>query len=211
MVSCDSSGTVSMFISKMIPIKKDPGRFIAFGRVFSGTLRRGQDLTILGVDGGGGRKKVQGIQLMMGSKAESLSECPAGNVCGVMGIDRCLTKSGTLSDSAQCFPFKTMTFSVSPVVKVAVNVIDSRNLPKLIEGLKRLSKYDGIVQIERNKQGQHVVAEWVNCIWKHVSTLCAMTLCKMFPFRRELRSCRSVRALVVHRDRLRFPMAFCHR
>lgn len=176
MVACDSSGTLSMYISKMIPIKKDPGRFIAFGRVFSGTLRRGQDLTILGVDGGGGRKKVQGIQMMMGSKAESLSECPAGNVCGVMGIDRCLTKSGTLSDSAECFPFKTMKFSVSPVVKVAVKAVDSRNLAKLIEGLKRLSTYDGIVQIERNKQGQHVVAGAGEL---HLET-CLKTLCEDF-------------------------------
>jgi len=163
MIRCDSSGTLSMYISKMIPIKKDPGRFIAFGRVFSGTIRRGQELCISGGSAGGSvggqsRKKVQGILMMMGSKVEAVTECRAGSVCGVMGIDRYLTKSGTLSDSAQCFPFKSMSFSVSPVVKVAVNVIDSRNLPKLIEGLKRLAKYDGIVQIERNKQGQHVVA-----------------------------------------------------
>jgi len=164
MMHCDPNGTLSMYISKMIPIKKDPGRFIAFGRVFSGTIKRGQDLSILGSDSVGGsndgmkKRKVQGIVMMMGSKVESLSECRAGNVCGVMGIDRYLTKSGTLSDSAQCFPFKSMSFSVSPVVKVAVNVVDSRNLAKLIEGLRRLTKYDGIVQVERNKQGQHIVA-----------------------------------------------------
>jgi len=51
-----------------------------------------------------------------------------------------------------------MSFSVSPVVKVAVNVVESKNLGKLIEGLRRLSKYDGIVQVERNKHGQHIVA-----------------------------------------------------
>jgi len=104
------------------------------------------------------RKKVQGIQIMMGSKTETLNECGAGNVCGVMGIDRYLTKSGTLCDSLEMFPFKTMKFSVSPVVNCAVNVVDSKDLKKLVQGLQRLSKYDNIVQIKQNKQGQQIVA-----------------------------------------------------
>jgi len=51
-----------------------------------------------------------------------------------------------------------MKFSVSPVVNVAVNVVDSKHLKKLVEGLQRLSKYDNIVQIKQNKQGQQIVA-----------------------------------------------------
>jgi len=94
----------------------------------------------------------------MGNKPETLSECPAGNVCGLMGIDKYLTKSGTLADSEQVFPFKTMKFSVSPVVQCAVNVVDSKNLKKLVEGLNRLSKYDNIISITQNKQGQQIVA-----------------------------------------------------
>jgi len=156
MIRCDAAGTLSVYISKMIPVPKDPGRFIAFGRVFSGKIQRGQELTIL--NGRGAKRKVQGILLMMGAKPQALTECPAGNVCGVLGIDRYLTKSGTLSDSAECFPFKAMTFSVSPVVKVAVKAVDQKNLQKLVEGLKRLSQFDQIVQITRNKQGQHLVA-----------------------------------------------------
>ncbi len=89
-------------VSKMIPIKKDPGRFIAFGRVFSGTIKCGQELRILaGNNNGITKKKVQGIIMMMGNKMEQLSECSAGNVCGLMGIDKYLTKSGTLCDSAE--------------------------------------------------------------------------------------------------------------
>eukprot|EP01084_Bolivina_argentea_P238215 400215_1 len=160
MLSCNPDGSLSMYVSKMIPIKKDPGRFIAFGRVFSGTVRRGQELGILGGTNNGGKtkKKVQGIMMMMGAKSQQLSTCPAGNVCGIMGIDRYLTKSGTLCDSHEVFPFKSMQFSVSPVVNVAVNVLDCKNLKKLVDGLQRLSKYDNIVQIKQNKQGQQIVA-----------------------------------------------------
>ena len=75
-----------------------------------------------------------------------------------MGIDKYLTKSGTLADSEHVFPFKTMKFSVSPVVQCAVNVENSKNLKKLVEGLNRLAKYDNIIQITQNKQGQQIVA-----------------------------------------------------
>ena len=44
-----------------------------------------------------------------------------GNVCGLVGIDQFLLKSGTLSDSADFEPFHTMKFSVAAVVQVAVN------------------------------------------------------------------------------------------
>jgi len=161
MITCNPNGTLSMYISKMVAVKKDPGRFIAFGRVFSGTVKKGQELRILGgqqYNANVTKKKVQGIICMMGHKEERLTQCPAGNICGLMGIDRYLTKSGTLCDSAQTFPFKTMKFSVSPVVNVAVNVVDSKNLKKLVEGLTRLSKYDNIIQITQNKQGQQIVA-----------------------------------------------------
>eukprot|EP01084_Bolivina_argentea_P250973 420730_1 len=91
MILCNPNGKLSMYVSKMIPIKKDPGRFIAFGRVFSGTIKRGQELRILGPNDDEKtqktKKKVQGIIMMMGNKAEQLSECSAGNICGLMGID----------------------------------------------------------------------------------------------------------------------------
>jgi elongation factor 2 len=45
---CNADGALSMYVSKMIPNEKDPGRFVAFGRVFSGTVKRGQELRILG-------------------------------------------------------------------------------------------------------------------------------------------------------------------
>jgi len=160
MMACDPKGTLSMYVSKMIPIAKDPGRFIAFGRVFSGTVRRGQELRILGPGdkGKAGLKKVQGIRLMMGAKEQSLSACTAGNVCGLLGIDKALHKSGSLGDDERVFPFRTMQFSVSPVVKVAVQPVQPNQLNKLLDGLRRLEQYDQIVRVRSTPQQQLVVA-----------------------------------------------------
>ena len=40
-----------------------------------------------------------------------------------------------------------MKFSVSPVVRVAVEPKNPAELPKLVEGLKRLAKSDPMVQV----------------------------------------------------------------
>jgi elongation factor 2 len=53
---------------------------------------------------------------------------------------------------------KTMKFAVSPVVRVAVNVKNSADLPKLVEGLKKLSKSDPMVRCETTEAGEHIIA-----------------------------------------------------
>ena len=161
--NCDAKGPMSMYVSKMVPTA-DKGRFIAFGRVFSGTIKTGQEIRILGPDFVMGKKKdlyikkVQRTLLMMGRYVEQISDCPAGNVCGLVGIDQFLLKSGTLPTSETMHPFHTMKFSVAAVVSIAVEPKNAADLPKLVEGLKRLSKSDPLVRISMSKSGQHIIA-----------------------------------------------------
>jgi len=51
-----------------------------------------------------------------------------------------------------------MKFSVSPVVRVAVEPKHANDLPKLVEGLKRLSKSDPMVQCTFDESGEHIIA-----------------------------------------------------
>ena len=48
-----------------------------------------------------------------------------------------------------------MKFSVSPVVRVAVEAKNPSDLPKLVEGLKRLAKSDPMVQCTIEESGEH--------------------------------------------------------
>jgi len=61
----------------------------------------------------------------------------------------------TLEDSHN---IADMKYSVSPVVKVAVKVKDGKELPKLVEGLKKLSKSDPLVVCTTEESGEHVIA-----------------------------------------------------
>jgi elongation factor 2 len=95
---------------------------------------------------------------MMGRKIEPIESVPVGNTCAIVGIDQFLVKSGTLTTEEDSYPIITMKFSVSPVVRVAVEVKNPADLPKLVEGLKRLSKSDPLVQCSIEESGEHIVA-----------------------------------------------------
>jgi len=69
-----------------------------------------------------------------------------------------LLKSGTITTCETACCIKTMKFQVSPVVRVAVNVKNSADLPKLVEGLKKLSKSDPMVRCETTEAGEHIIA-----------------------------------------------------
>ncbi|KAG0262634.1 Elongation factor 2 [Mortierella polycephala] len=161
--ACDPNGPLMLYISKMVPTS-DKGRFYAFGRVFSGTVRAGLKVRIQGPNYTPGSKtdlfvkSVQRIVLMMGRYVEPIEDCPAGNIVGLIGVDQFLLKSGTITTSDTAYNLKVMKFSVSPVVQVAVECKNAADLPKLVEGLKRLSKSDPCVLCFTSDTGEHIVA-----------------------------------------------------
>ncbi|CUS21849.1 LAQU0S04e02212g1_1 [Lachancea quebecensis] len=161
--NCDPTSDLMLYVSKMVPTS-DKGRFYAFGRVFAGTVKSGQKIRIQGPNYVPGKKDdlflkaVQRVVLMMGRFVEPIDDCPAGNIVGLVGIDQFLLKTGTLTTYESAHNMKVMKFSVSPVVQVAVEVKNANDLPKLVEGLKRLSKSDPCVLCYMSESGEHIVA-----------------------------------------------------
>ncbi|XP_037625465.1 elongation factor 2-like [Sebastes umbrosus] len=161
--NCDSKAPLMVYISKMVPTT-DKGRFYAFGRVFSGTVSTGLKVRIMGPNFVPGKKDdlflkpIQRTILMMGRYVEPIEDVPCGNIVGLVGVDQYLIKTGTITTYEQAHNMKVMKFSVSPVVRVAVEVKNPADLPKLVEGLKRLCKSDPMVQCIIEESGEHIVA-----------------------------------------------------
>merc|ERR1711893_380402 len=161
--NCDPEGPLMMYVSKMVPTS-DKGRFYAFGRVFSGKVATGQKCRIMGPNYIPGKKEdlyeksIQRTILMMGGRVEAIEDVPAGNICGLVGVDQFLVKTGTLTTLKEAHNMKVMKFSVSPVVRVAVEPKNPADLPKLVEGLKRLAKSDPMVQCIIEESGEHIIA-----------------------------------------------------
>ncbi|KAJ1491028.1 translation protein, partial [Baffinella frigidus] len=90
---CDPQSPLILYISRMVP-SADKGRFIAWGRVFSGSMKARARARIMGPNyrHGGSEdlqlKIVPRVVLLVGRRQESVESVPAGNVCGLTGIDQ---------------------------------------------------------------------------------------------------------------------------
>uniref|UniRef100_A0A8C9VWW2 Elongation factor 2 n=1 Tax=Scleropages formosus TaxID=113540 RepID=A0A8C9VWW2_SCLFO len=161
--NCDPKAPLMMYISKMVPTS-DKGRFYAFGRVFSGCVSTGLKVRIMGPNYTPGKKEdlylkpIQRTILMMGRYVEPIEDVPCGNIVGLVGVDQFLIKTGTITTYEHAHNMRVMKFSVSPVVRVAVEAKNPADLPKLVEGLKRLAKSDPMVQCIIEESGEHIIA-----------------------------------------------------
>lgn len=161
---CDINGPLMMYISKMIP-SSDSGKFYAFGRVFSGKAASGQKVRMLGPNYKPGSNvdvfhgNINRTVIMMGKKTEFVPDIPCGNTGALIGIDKYLAKNGTVTDSETSQNIRTMKFSVSPVVRIALQPKNPMDLPKLVEGMRKLAKTDQLVVCSCDEQtGQNIIA-----------------------------------------------------
>jgi elongation factor 2 len=167
--NCDPNGPIVFFASLMIPAGKlSEGKFYAFGRIFSGTIKPGDKLTILGENYEHGHthdihlnKKVSQVIKMVGAKGYSLESASAGQLIALSDVDKYVVKSGTVTSHQNIetlYPMKTVKFVVSPVVRAAVRAKNAADIPKLVEGIRKLAKSDPIIQCISSDTGEHIIA-----------------------------------------------------
>lgn len=101
---------------------------------------------------------------MMGRYVEPIEDVPCGNIVGLVGVDQFLVKTGTITTFEHAHNMRVMKFSVSPVVRVAVEAKNPADLPKLVEGLKRLAKSDPMVQVSASRAATSSAAK----VWSSV-------------------------------------------
>ena len=82
---------------------------------------------------------------MMGKTVETIKDVPCGNTVGIGWLDNCIHKTATLTNHPEAYPIRSMKYSVSPVVRVAVSPVNPSDLPKLVQGLQKLSNSDPLV------------------------------------------------------------------
>nr|GEX34756.1 elongation factor 2 [Tanacetum cinerariifolium] len=78
----------------------------------------------------------------MGKKQETVEDVPCGNTVALVGLDQFITKNATLTSEKEvdAHPIRAMKFSVSPVVRVAVQCKVAADLPKLLFRLSLAGK-----------------------------------------------------------------------
>jgi elongation factor 2 len=153
MAACDPKGPVAFMISK---VKIDPhAGEVATGRLFSGTLTRGLELYISGVVA---TNRIQQTGIVMGAERVEVETIPAGNIAAVTGLRDAIVGS-TVSSEEGMAPFELIKHVSEPVMTVAVEAKNTRDLPKLVEVLRQVAKEDPTLQITINEEtGEHLMA-----------------------------------------------------
>eukprot|EP00823_Brevimastigomonas_motovehiculus_P003090 TRINITY_DN1841_c0_g5_i1.p1 TRINITY_DN1841_c0_g5~~TRINITY_DN1841_c0_g5_i1.p1 ORF type:complete len:1015 (+),score=199.04 TRINITY_DN1841_c0_g5_i1:69-3113(+) len=167
MLSCDPKGPCMMNITKLYP-RPDASAFDAFGRVFSGTIKVGDKMRVLG-EGYSledqedmSIQQVSRIWIYQGRYRVEVNRVTAGNWALLEGVEAGITKTATLCSASKicedeaCI-FRPLKFNTIPVMKVAIEPINPSELPKMLDGLRKVSKSYPIVVSKVEESGEHVI------------------------------------------------------
>ncbi len=153
MMRCDAKGHVILMITKII-VDPHAGE-VAVGRLFSGTLRPGIELNIVDRKA---RNRVQTVGLFMGPKRVEVEEVPAGNIVAVVGL-RDAVAGSTCTDLEEFTPFEAIKHITEPVVTMAIEPKNPRDLPRLVEILRQMAKEDPTMQVTIDHEtGEHLIS-----------------------------------------------------
>ena len=146
MINCDENGPLAVMITKII-LDPHAGE-VAVGRVYSGKITRGQEVYVVGMPN---INRVQQVNVMVGDDRIPVEYVSAGNVVAATGIKDAIAGS-TIADDSETEPFERIVHISEPVVTVAVEAKNTKDLPKLVEVLKSVSKADPSIQVQINQE-----------------------------------------------------------
>ena len=152
-LNCDDNGPAVMMIVNMA---MDPAAGpVAIGRLFSGTLKDGMPVHLIDTKREG---KIQSVNFFMGNQREMVGELGAGNIPALLGLTE--ARAGqTLSTVKDVAIFEGIKYVSEPVVQIAVEAKFPKDLPKLVEALRRITIEDPNLVVKINEEsGETVIA-----------------------------------------------------
>lgn len=146
LLSCDENGPVTMMVTT-INVDPQAGR-VATGRLFSGTIKDGDEIRLIDAKRPG---KVQSVNIYMGNTREVVNMLPAGNIPALLGLDYAV--AGETISSVKSIPaFESIKYVSEPVVTIAVEPKHPKDLPKLVEALRRITVEDPNLIVKINEE-----------------------------------------------------------
>ncbi len=152
-LNCDDNGpTVMMIVNMALDPAAGP---VAIGRLFSGTIKDGQTINIIDTKREG---RIQSVNFFMGNQREMVGELSAGNIPALLGLTD--ARAGqTISTVKGIQVFEGVKYVSEPVVQMAIEPKHPKDLPKLVEVLRRLTIEDPnlVVKIDE-ESGETIIA-----------------------------------------------------
>jgi len=146
LVSCDDKGPAVMMVTT-INVDPQAGR-VATGRLFSGTVKDGDEIYLIDAKRPG---KIQSVNIYMGNTREVVRILPAGNIPALLGVDYAIAGE-TISTVKNIPAFESIKYVSEPVVTIAVEPKHPKDLPKLVEALRRITVEDPNLIVKINEE-----------------------------------------------------------
>ena len=145
LITCNKEGRLAFVITRIV-IDPRSGKELAAGRLFSGTVKQGQEVYL---NLAKSRQRIQTVYVYNGIKPELIEEVPAGNVLAIGGL---VGSAGETITSDVEEPFQELKHIFEPVITKAVEPAKPQDLPKVVEVLRKVSKEDPSIKIEINEE-----------------------------------------------------------
>ncbi|KHN94520.1 Ribosomal protein S5 domain 2-type fold, subgroup [Metarhizium album ARSEF 1941] len=167
MRACDHDGPLVIHVTKLFNTS-DAKSFYSFGRVLSGTARPGMSVRVLGegysLDDEEDMTTATLGQVFIGETRYNVAtdRVPAGNLLLLSGVDNSIVKSATIvapkfEDDEDAYIFRPVTHFTESVLKVAVEPINPSELPKMLDGLRKVQKSYPLIDTKVEESGEHVI------------------------------------------------------
>src|SRR5271155_3748974 len=162
-LNCDENGPMVMMVTNVVV---DPAAgLVGTGRRFSGTISNGDEVYLLNSKKQG---KIQSVQIFMGFQREIVDSLPAGNIPAILGLD--IRSGETISTRKDVQPFESIHYVSEPVVTQAVEAKHPRDLPKLVEAMRRLNIEDPNLIITINQESGETLMAGMGVLHLEIAT-----------------------------------------
>ncbi|NAY81788.1 MAG: elongation factor EF-2 [Thaumarchaeota archaeon] len=164
MIECDDNGPTVMMVTNVV-VDPQAGT-VAVGRLFSGTVREGDLLYLINAKR---QERVQSVSMFMGPFREIVGYLPAGNVPALLGLQHA-SAGETLSSVKDIVPFESIKYVSEPVVTIAVEPKNPRDLPKLIEILQNMHLEDPNLVVTINQETGETLLSGMGVLHLEIAT-----------------------------------------
>ena len=154
MITTSPDGPLAVMVTN-VSVDKHAGE-IATGRVYGGSIEKGTEVYLVGSHS---KSRVQQVGVYFGPERVNTDAVPAGNIVYVAGAKGAIAGETICSPEDKIKEFEGLDHISEPVVTVAVEAKNTKDLPKLIEVLRQVAKEDPTIKVEINEEtGEHLVS-----------------------------------------------------
>lgn len=164
---CDQNGPLVVYVTKLFN-SSDAKSFYSLGRVMSGIARPGAEVRVLGEgyslddEEDMAVARISDVWIAETRYNIPVDGVPAGNWVLLGGVDNSIVKSATIvnkqfEDDEDAYIFKPVTHFTESVLKVAVEPINPSELPKMLDGIRKINKSYPLINTKVEESGEHII------------------------------------------------------